>query len=372
MSTDHRLIKSALAAGLIILQTAGTFSAAAQTSQRITAGKASEYALIYTLPKTVIDITLEAELTEKKPGEFYNYAKRYLGAEGAIIAPSTSASLKSAVISTHGEADPENRWTAQFKSGSTPYMLLSSSGLPLSINTEETGEDSNPVLPVSTKSTPTPLETEAARHAVTQDMARSSSVAKRAELAAQRIFEIRETRSDILSGQAENMPADGKAMQMMLDNLDAQEAALTAMFLGTTSTSTVVKTVSIVPDSTDITNRPIARISAVEGIIDPDNLAGAPVYLSLNIIEEGQLPVNEKGETKRFPKGGVAYNVPGTADAIIRYNGSTVASKQINLAQLGITFGLDPALFTDRKAPSKLIYEPSTGAIRLLGPAETE
>ena len=42
--------------------------AQAQTTQRLTANKASEYALIYSLPKTALDITVEAELTELEPG----------------------------------------------------------------------------------------------------------------------------------------------------------------------------------------------------------------------------------------------------------------------------------------------------------------
>ena len=54
----------------------------AQTSQKITAGKANEYGLIYSLPVTALDIYIEAEVTECHPGEFYNYARRYLGIKG--------------------------------------------------------------------------------------------------------------------------------------------------------------------------------------------------------------------------------------------------------------------------------------------------
>lgn len=47
----------------------------AQTTQKLTATKASEYGLIYNLPSTVFDITIETECTEKQPGEYYKYAK---------------------------------------------------------------------------------------------------------------------------------------------------------------------------------------------------------------------------------------------------------------------------------------------------------
>lgn len=358
---------SLLAGALLCLAFAG---ASAQTSQKITAGKASEYGLTYSLPVTALDITIEAELTAETPGEFANYARRHLGDDSAIRKASKSARVKSVTITPRGVANPDNRWLAQFKSGSTPFMILSPEGIPLAINTETAAAAQAPELPVSQPAAPTALETEAAKQAVTQDMARSSSVSKRAELAAQRIFELREMRSDILSGQSDNTPPDGKAMQLVLDNLAAQEAALTAMFLGTRSVSTDVRTVQIVSDSADVDGLVIARISATEGVVDSDNLAGAPVKLNLEILEAASLPVTDKGEPKRFPKGGVAYGIPGTANVSIDYEGRRVASKEVDLAQLGVTFGLDPALFTDKKAPSMVRFDPTTGAILLIGPAE--
>ena len=35
--------------------------------------------------------------------------------------------------------------------------------------------------------------------------------------------------------------------------------------------------------------------------------------ITIDIIERGEMPVNDKGETLRFPKNGVAYNIPGRA-----------------------------------------------------------
>lgn len=343
---------------------------AAQTSEKITAGKATEYGLTYNLPLTALDITIEAELTTERPGEFFNYARLHLGDPSAIRKESKTARIKSVTIHPRGVADPDNRWLAQFKSGSTPFMILTPEGIPLALNTEQTSRVEAPELPVAKAAAPGPLDTEAARQAITRDMARSSSTSKRAELAAQRIFELREMRSDLLSGQSDNTPPDGQAMQLMLDNISAQEAALTAMFLGTRSVSTDVRTIELIPDSAEIDGRVIARISAVEGIVDADNLAGAPVTLDLRIISPASLPTNDKGETKSFPRGGVAYGIPGTARVSVNYDGREVAAREVDLAQLGVTFGLDPKLFTDKNAPSMVRFDPTTGAILLIGPAE--
>lgn len=344
----------------------------AQTSQKISAGKASDYGLIYNLPITALDIYLEAELTEEQPGEFYNYARRHLGIDDAITKANKHAILRSVVIVPRGVPDRNEQWVAQFKNGTSAYMTLSPENIPLAINGEKTVDMPTPVIPEAKAAAPSPLDGPEALHAITQDMARSSSSSKKAELAAARIFELRETRSDLLSGQADNPPADGAAMQLVLNNLASQEAALTAMFTGVRTTRTVVEKITFIPDSNEVKGKIIARLSAVDGIIDANNLAGAPITLDLHILEAGKLPVTEKGEPKTFPKGGVAYRIPGTAELIISYAGEPVASTNVSLAQLGVVYGLNPALFTDKKEPYVLIFDPATGAAVKLEPASVQ
>lgn len=81
------------------------------------------------------------------------------------------------------------------------------------------------------------------------------------------------------------------------------------------------------------------------------------------------MPVMENGMAKTFPKGGVAYNIPGRAVVRVRYAGKTVAEKEISLTQAGSVFGIDPKLFTDKKEPSKVLFDPVTGGIVEIGPA---
>lgn len=358
-----------MTAAILALAPLATF---AQSSQRLNAGKASEYGLVYSLPLTGFDIYLEARLDEEHPGEFYNYARRHLGINNAVTSDARSAELTDVIIVPRGIADTGNQWLAQFKNGTSAYMTLSPDNIPLAINSDKITETETPAIPAPKQAAPSPLEGLAARQAVTQEMARSASASKKAELAAQRIFELRETRSDILSGQADNPPADGKAMQLVLDNLSAQEAALTAMFAGTHSSRTVVEKVSFIPDSADVSGKVLARLSAVDGIIGADNLAGAPITLDFRILEAGTLPVTEKGESKTFPKGGVAYRIPGRAEISVSYAGKKIASAEVAVAQLGVVFGLNPALFTDKKEPYSLIFDPTTGAAVELAPMSAE
>ncbi|MBD5224790.1 MAG: DUF4831 family protein [Bacteroidales bacterium] len=355
-----------LATALLTATALGSF---AQTAQRLAATKANDYALVYTLPTTQLAVTLEAQITVKRPGEFYKYAKKYLNIDNPIIQESRTAELKSVVLTTRGVPNGDERYAVQFKSGTAPFMLLSPNNIPLAINTETTMTEETVELPESQAASPTPLETPAARQVVSEEMMQSQSTAKRAELAASALFSIRQTRSDLITGQAEQTPPDGKSLQLMLDNLEAQEQALMAMFVGTTAVSTDVSTFSITPDD-DIEKMVLARISPIEGIVDAGNLAGDPVYLDLQVTHRGEMPVNEKGVALTAPKNGVAYCIPGTALVTVSCNGKVYAERDEEMAQFGVIYGLAPNVITDKKAPIYVIFDPATGAIVKQGPAE--
>lgn len=342
----------------------------AQTTQRLTADKLNEYGLVYSLPMTVVDITVETEHTIETPGEFNNYATRHLGlTDGVVRKPSHRVVVKSITLTPRGVANPQNRWTAQFKSGHTPTMILTADGVPLSINAE-VDEPELPTLPKAVAAQPTPLEGTALREAMTEAITRSTTTAKKAEMTAARIFELRDRRNDIFSGDAENMPPDGRSTELILAGISAQEAALTAMFAGTVQTFTEVSTLTYTPSTTAEDRVLLARISPVDGVVEKDDLSGIPLYLSYEILTEGKLPVNDKGEVKKFPKGGVAYTIPGSARITLTFNGKTIAQEDVDIAQLGATFGIDPGLFTDKKAPAYVEFSPVTGAVVKLGTME--
>lgn len=360
-------MRKSIALLLVILTSA---SARGQFFSKLTATKANDYGVVYTLPKTAVDIVIESEITEKQPGEFNNYARRYLNLDDAVRQPSYSARIKSVTIVPVAVADTSARFAMQFKGQGITYVLLDDNNAPLAINTENIARREAPTLPVAKKAEPTPLETDAAKQAVTREMSLSSSQGKRAELAAQRIFELREYRNDLISGQADNTPPDGKSLELSLNNLTAQEAALTAMFAGTTATRTDVDVVRFEPDTTEVRDLVIARLSPTDGVVDADDLTGAPITLSMSIDQWGQTPTDDKGAVLSMPKGAVAYRVPGQATITIEYDDRPVATQSVDVAQLGIVHGLDPKVFNNKKAPAFLIFNPLTGAVETLGTKE--
>lgn len=357
---------------LILAAACVGLNATAQKTEKLTASKGNDYGLVYTLPKTAVDITVETETTVKARGEFANYARMRLGIDNAVTEPSTRVTVKSITIGTRGVPDSDNRWIAQFKPGSTVSILLDEGGIPLAINADAVDGAQPRELPKAVPMPVSPLDKPVAQQVLTQEMIRSTSLSKKAELAAQRIYELREQRNELISGNVDNMPADGASLKVALDALAEQEEALTAMFAGTTLTGTQVSTFSFVPSSHEVADSVVARISPVDGITDIDDLRGIPLTVSIRVISRGELPVNDKGEAKKFPKGGVAYNIPGAAEITVSFGGKVMGTKTVDLAQLGTTFGIDPDLFTHKKSPMQATFSPITGALLSLEPLSAE
>ena len=114
----------------------------------------------------------------------------------------------------------------------------------------------------------------------------------------------------------------------------------------------------------------VARLSVTDGLVDADNLTGDPIYLDIRVKQRGELPKNDKGEPKKFPKGGLAYRVPGTAGVTAEFDGRQLDSRDLDVAQYGVVFGLEPGMFTDKKTPAYAVFNPASGALVELGTNE--
>ena len=335
----------------------------AQQTQKLTASKLNDYGLIYTLPTTHLSIDVAAVKTVKKAGPFYKYAKKYLGVDNVIIADSQTWGIESITVTPFGVADKENEFLMTFKAGATPYVIVDREGMPLAINKEVTVAE----LKKREDASRTTADTQAdAANVFSEDMVAGESTMKRAEAAASKIFELRETRNDLVSGNADKMPPDGASLKLMLDELNRQERILTAMFVGTTTTEIVAAQFDYVPADA-VSKELIFRVSDYDGIVDRNDLGGDPVYLTLTVDQRGELPVDEKGEVKRVPKDAVMYCIPGKATVSISYKGKQYAKRSVQVSQLGVQFGLNPKAFVDKKSPAYVEFYPETGAIKDYG-----
>lgn len=336
-------------------------SAQAQSTKMLTGDKSNEYGIIYSLPQTNLQIDLTATFTEKVAGPFRQYAPRYLGSTDVVEADSRSCEVTDVAISTYGTAGPE-KYIMTVKPGALTSICVAEDGMILSINREE--ESPERQIPAE-HILPARPDMDEYLQFVDEDFLVSLSDAKKAQMLARTIMEIRESRLSLSRGTAETMPTDGRQLELMLHSLQQQENALMRAFTGYEYTYSETRRISILPDSAmlDGERRVIARVAPGEHFRNGDDLVGAPIYLTISDLSTPEMPTDAAGAPKSYPKDGVAYCLPSTATVTVTYDGRTLLSRQVELSQGGEIFGLNPKLFTDKKAPSCAVFNPATGAL---------
>ena len=341
----------------------GILGANAQQTKLLTAEKHNEYGLIYTLPMTAFDIEVTAVREVQTAGPYFQYAKKYVGTDKVVKENAEFWTIESVKVRPYGTPDPDARYLMQLKPGATTFIGVDSDGMLLTINTNPETVEKEPS--VAREMEGEKLADREYLQYVDEDFIASQSSAKQAQMLAENLMEIRESKLALTRGTADVMPTDGKQLELMLNSLRHQEAALTAAFIGNTTKETVVRNYTFVP--ADNGKRVLFRLSDFAGFVGADDYSGEPVYINVNITNEGQLPVDAKGEEKKLPKDAVAYCVPGAAEISLSYLGKTLFDKEFEIAQFGVIFGLDPQLFTDKKAPSYAVFDPATGALKEIG-----
>ena len=182
---------------------------------------------------------------------------------------------------------------------------------------------------------------------------------KMAELVAKEIYNIRESKNALLRGQADNMPSDGAQLKIMLDNLNAQEEAMTQMFSGTRDKEEKTFTVRLTPDR-EFNNEVAFRFSKKLGVVANNDLAGTPFYISLKDLKSVKIP-QEDGKKKK-DLDGIAYNVPGQAMVTLTDGKKKLYEGELPITQFGVIEYLAPVLF-NKNSTIKVYFDPNTGGL---------
>ena len=234
--------------------------------------------IVYFLPKTALEVNIIATRISYQPGELCQYANRYLRMNNVNPQPETYWEIKQIDVRSIGVPDSTKAYIIKLKDKSTLSNIeLTESGIAKAINTTFPKEYEQQQGYELEK----PLPHESTRKYMTEEILMAGSTAKMAELTAKEIYNIRESKNLILRGQADTMPKDGASLKLIMDNLDKQEKALTQMFAGTTDREDKVFTVLVTPED-NTKDKIVLRFSRLLGALSTDNLAGDPIYISMN------------------------------------------------------------------------------------------
>ncbi len=313
----------------------------------------------YYLPRTALRVVVETEKTVVTPGQLAKYAFRYLRMSDVPTESSTTYTIKNITVEPYGVPDESKVFSIELKGRTVaPLVSLTRDGILLSINTKK-DETSLSAVPQNKPAAALPDP----RQYMNQEILSAGSTAKMAELCAQRIYDTRESRGDLIQGEAANLPKDGNQLQIMIDQLDTQAAALESLFAGTRQTSTEYFVMDYIP--MEKTQKDLLfRFSSVAGLVDDDDLSGAPVYISVQ--SAGSLPAyteNADSDKKKAKlEKGVRYSVPEREIVTVFDTDRQYVSTELSMSQFGNTEILGETLF-NKKATTTVTFHQETGAI---------
>lgn len=314
--------------------------------------------ITYYLPRTELRVTVICQRETKFPGDLKDYAGRYLRLNNVTQEPETTWSIKEVKIVPYGVPDSSRVYSIPLRKKTVaPLLGLTPAGVIISINAEGE-EDEVPAVEAVNKTESSKLNP---RQYMTEEILYAGSQSKQAQLTAAEIYDIRESRSQLSKGQADNMPKDGQQLQLMLKQLDTQETALLQLFTGTAESET--KTYTLTYNPAKETEKDILfRFSTQFGLVDKNDLSGDPVYIS--IVDRKNIPAEQiDPKQKKLNAEAVRYVVPSTVDVNIFDRNNKYANFTTPMAQFGRVEYLSSELF-NKHITTQVTFNTITGSLK--------
>ena len=310
------------------------FTSTAQTSTSSYQPGVTPEGMVYFLPKTAVRVVVQVEKTTYTPGEFCKYADRYLRLKDVSSESSVSYRMTDLRVEPVAMAYTTKGFSVKFDPKSVAANIaLSDDGVLLAINATPKPADVKPAFrPAPKPATMNP------RQLMSEEILAAGSTAKMAELTAQDIYEIRESRNLLIRGQADNMPKDGEQLKLMLSQLEMQDRALSSLFSGQTVKDTTEKVM----------------------IIMADKLAGEPYYIRVANLRIVPMPDADDKKKKQEP--GLYINVPGKMKVTLYDAVEPIHVEELPAGQFGNVELLSGALFNKRYA-THIWMNPISGAV---------
>ncbi len=334
--------------------------ALAQTEvQRYNATAENGYGVVYTLPKTEIEVSALVVETTTTPGVLHPWASKYLGTM-PLQQEGKRYHLAGVALRVVGVPDSEKQYLVAFdRKTVAPFVRLAPGNLIYSINGDADPAPEAPALTI-----PSPVVPDRAMPALPREYSLATTEAKRAEIAATYIYDLREHAMGVVTGDAENMPKDGDAMRLALEHLRREEQRTLRLFLGDTTQTARIHRWRVVPETEDVDGRILFRFSTEWGVVEADDLSGDAVYLSSHIVERAPA-LDEKEQRRRDAKPeGIVYNMPGTADVRINLGDRELAKARLPITQVGTTQTLAKRMLNIKEGATTAVYfDLNTGAL---------
>ncbi len=210
-----------------------------------------------------------------------------------------------------------------------------------SVNIAEINNIQTPAVATATTTTPTHMSPEKGFPRLTVDKTSAATVSleESARLAAEKIFEIRKSRLDLITGElGENVFGGG--LSAALDELSRLEEEYLSLFLGRQTTSSDVRQYRITPTKTRPTYT-VCRFSETDGLLPQDDMSGMPVVLELKPTSGTFTTEVIVPQSKPNPRA-IPQLIPADILCRIIFDGVELTSEIFSIPQMGETIYVMP------------------------------
>ena len=361
-------MKTYLIIALLLFGT-GTF-AAEKDNKKTTSTLTPTEGIVYSLPRTGLRIRVTATQEKYFHGPYFQYAEAFLGIKGAPSQDYERWTITDIKIETFSEADPDHVYKAM---GDAAAMVnLTESGVLAGINLETMAAAE--AFPVSTflGDTKTPdfpyLDLSVNKFYEKRDPAVKSAIVvksmeEKAMEAAETVTKLRKRRFKTLANGYEEQLPDGRAYEVMVDELAKLEEEYTGLFVGKTYKKSFDYSFDFIPGENAVSGEVVFRFAENKGVLPKSDLSGKPVVIDMKKLDDLASAQNKLKVSKNPASGesGVYYRMPGSAEIRILNGQNLMASTRATIAQYGIVAPFPESLLD---GSYRIAFHAKTGAIK--------
>lgn len=300
----------------------------------------------YSLPRTVIRLEVEAEISQFHAGPYAKFAQKYLGSAAPSV-DGASANIVSVRMTPLSEADQSKRFVLPAGVSASSFLALTAQGL-VSVGAGEADQSSwafasakdadfagkgvssnltseSTVLYRNVKGQSQPL-------AVQQSMVVEKPLEARAQEAAEMIFSLRKKKVQIVTGDTD-ATFSGEALPAAIAEIDKLEKEYLSLFMGYSDTSTQKMNFDVIPTPENKKQMYVAfRLSESEGLVSAENVSGKPYIIELQ-PQSMDIPTGDQAKAKGTT---AMYRVPNICALRLTDGVRTIFQSRIPVYQLGL------------------------------------
>jgi len=358
---------------------------------------ADDYAMYYSLPRTVFDIEVIVDKKVTKPGPFAAYADRFLGITGVPTRESVEYSIVEIRVSTHPEKDPGQMY--RIETEGKPFgsrVSLTADGLIRGVNlpvNPEVAVSQEAILKLSERQFDHPEYADLTLRKSTEPIPdtiyrlvrtdtsfvkiplirleeNQKSLPLQAREAADNIMLLRTGRFKLLNGDYAYKENDGtripegSSLEVIIRELAVMEEGYVSLFAGRKQTDRESLKFEYTPKGQGLTEVfSLFSFSKGSGVEAPEVAGADPVVLQFSredLNPMDQILWSDDPKTIKIP--GLAFRTPEKTKMEIKRAGELIFSREFLIAQFGRIDFVPAEVLTDES--TSIEFYPAYGSIK--------